>query len=128
MVELLQDLAEEAFHSIPDSWLLILAVAGHIQGPDLVFRDSGCDLTRLERRAWINRHARLGEPVTRPDRRLGAQDRRHAEPEGRVGSQDVLLGSISGAVRRQLRRAVLVGELGVGTFFGQKASGHPTTG
>ena len=51
MVELLQDLAEEAFHSIPDSWLLVLAVAGHIQGPDLVFRDPGCDVTRLERSA-----------------------------------------------------------------------------
>ena len=51
MVELLQDLAEEAFHAIPDPWLLFLAVAGHIQRPDLVFRDPGCDLTRLERRS-----------------------------------------------------------------------------
>jgi len=67
MVELLQDRAEEAFHSIPDPRLLVLAVAGHIQRPDLVFRDPGCDLTRLERRAWIDRHARLGEPVTRAD-------------------------------------------------------------
>jgi hypothetical protein len=36
VAELLQDLAEEAFHSIADPWLLILAVAGHIQSADLI--------------------------------------------------------------------------------------------
>ena len=51
VAELLQDFAEEAFHPIPDPWLLLFAVAGHIQSADLVFRDPGCDLTRLERRA-----------------------------------------------------------------------------
>jgi len=44
VTELLQDLAEEAFHPIPDPWLLFLRVAGHVQGPDLVFRDPGSDL------------------------------------------------------------------------------------
>jgi len=54
VAELLQDFVEEAFHSIPDPWLLALAVAGHIQGPDPVFRDPGRDLTRLEGRARID--------------------------------------------------------------------------
>ena len=42
--ELLQDLAEEPFHPVPDPGLLSLAVAGHVQRPDLVFCDPRCDV------------------------------------------------------------------------------------
>jgi hypothetical protein len=48
--EQLQNLAEEPFHPIPDPGLLDLAVAGHVQGPDLVIYDPTCDARRLERR------------------------------------------------------------------------------
>ena len=48
--ELLQDLAEETFHPLADPRLFALAVAGHIQRPDLVFRDPRRDVRRLELR------------------------------------------------------------------------------
>ena len=65
MPEQLQDLAEEPFRPIPDPRFLALAVAGHVQRPDLVFRDPRRDVRRLERRAGVDRHARLAEAVTR---------------------------------------------------------------
>ena len=83
--ELLQDLAEEPFHSIPDPGLLSLAVAGHVQRPNLVFQDPRRDVGRLERGGRVDRHARLAQAVTRPDRRPGPRGRSLAEPEGRVG-------------------------------------------
>ena len=44
VAELLQDLAEEPFHSIPDPGLLSLAVASHVQRSDLVLNDPRCDV------------------------------------------------------------------------------------
>jgi hypothetical protein len=37
--ELLQDLVEELFHPVSDPGLLSLAIAGHVQRPDLGFHD-----------------------------------------------------------------------------------------
>ncbi len=66
--------------------------------------------------------------MTRLDRRLGGRGRRFAEPKGRVGVLDVLLGPSGSAVRRHLRGTVGFGELGMGPVFGQKSFGHPTAG
>ena len=59
--ELLQGLAEELFHSSPDPGFLSLAVAGHVQRPNPVLRDPRGDVRRLERRARVDRQARLAD-------------------------------------------------------------------
>src|SRR5262249_18066814 len=81
-----------------------------------------------ERRARVDRQARLAEPMTRPDRRLGARGRRLAEPEGRVGVSDVLFGPGRVTVRRHLRRAVGFGAPGWGPVFSLNPVGHRTAG
>ena len=72
------------------------------------------DVRRLERRARVDRHARLAERDGTPRPSPGARGRRLAEPEGCIGVLDVLFGASVLAVRRQLGRAVLSANSGCG--------------
>src|SRR5215469_10396436 len=70
MPEQLQHLLQKLLDLLADPRLIALAVARHVQNTDLVLREPGGHVRRLEQRGWINREARLAVPLTRAEGRV----------------------------------------------------------
>ena len=117
-----EDLAEELFHPISDPGLFSLAVAGHVQRPDLVLGDprrdvrDGCERRRPGRPAGTACRT-VDTPRPSPERPRSSSRRTKGSRRslGRsVRSERVLLSVGISA------RGVSFGELGVGPVFGRE--------